>query len=200
MPDSPHTLPETHKNEPVIFFRSAEEWENWLAEHYSETTAIWICYAKKHARIPSLNYSQALESALCWGWIDGQVAPLDDCYYLQRFTRRRPRSRWSQVNVHKVGKLIAAGRMQPSGMAEVAAAQADGRWEAAYPSPSTISVPDDFQQALNQNAQALAAFLRQKSQDRYSILYRIHEAKRPETRARRIKMVVDTLAGDGKIH
>lgn len=194
MPSIRPDIPAVQKKEPVLFFSTIEEWEGWLAENYTASTAIWICYAKKDTGIPSLTYPEAVDGALCWGWIDGQVASLDRQFYLQRFTRRRTKSRWSQVNVGKVAALLAAGRMQQPGLDEVSAAQADGRWNAAYASPSNITVPEDFQQALDQNPKALSAFLALRSQDRYSILYRIHEAKRPETRARRIAKFLSMLA------
>lgn len=176
------------------FFASAAAWDEWLAANHCQPESIWIKYAKKGSGIPSVTYAEALEIALCWGWIDGQVQRLDATCYLQRWSRRRPRSRWSKINRDKALRLIAAGRMQPAGLAEVHAAQADGRWDAAYDSPATIREPDDFLAALAANPKAQASYERITRSARYSLLYRILEAKRPETRIRRITDAVESLA------
>lgn len=141
-----------------------------------------------------MTYAEALDAAICYGWIDGQVLSLDERYYLQRFTPRRPRSRWSKVNVGKAEALIAAGRMRPAGLSEVEAAVADGRWAAAYSSPRTATVPEDLQAALDAQPARRDAFLKLKSQERYAILYRLESAKRPETRSRQIERVLAALA------
>lgn len=192
--------PDVYKNDPVLRFASPDDWETWLKANVESQSGIWIMYAKKGSGIASITYPEALEVALCWGWIDGQVASYDAQYYLQRFTRRRPKSRWSKINCAKVEILIEGGRMQPSGLREIEAAKADGRWEQAYDSPKTISIPEDFQAALDVNPKALEFFRSLNSQNRYSMLYQIHEAKRPETRARRIGKFVDMLLAGKRLH
>ncbi len=149
--------------------------------------------AKKASGIPSVTHAEALDVALCYGWIDGQRNSFDDRWFLQRFTPRRARSNWSKVNCAKVERLIEEGRMQAAGLAEVERARADGRWDAAYDAPSTATVPDDLQRALDDNPAAAACFATLNSQNRYAILYRIQDAKKPETRARRIEKFVAML-------
>lgn len=156
--------------------------------------------AKKASGIPSVTYAEALEVALCYGWIDGQRNRFDDQWFLQRFTPRRPRSNWSKVNCAKVERLMEEGRMRPPGLAEVERARADGRWAAAYDAPSTATVPDDLQRALDRNPAAAAFFATLNSQNRYAILYRIQDAKKPETRARRIEKFVAMLDEGTRIH
>jgi uncharacterized protein YdeI (YjbR/CyaY-like superfamily) len=179
---------------PILAFASPAEWEAWLDEHHASSDGVWVKFAKKAAGIPTVVYAEALEVALCHGWIDGQVKRFDEDWYLQRFTPRRARSRWSQINRDKAEALIAAGRMRPAGLAEVERARADGRWDAAYASPSAITVPDDLRAALDADPAAREAFAGLSSQNRYAILYRVHDAKRPETRARRIARFVAMLA------
>jgi uncharacterized protein YdeI (YjbR/CyaY-like superfamily) len=168
-------------------FAGPRDWEAWLADHHDSDAAVWIRFAKKGSGLVSVTYPEALEVALCYGWIDGQVAKGDDKTYRQRFTRRRGRSKWSQINRGKAEALIEAGRMKPSGLREVEAARQDGRWDAAYPSPRAIAPPPDLLEALRANPQAEAVFQTLKKQERYSILYKIYDARRPETRARRIQ-------------
>ena len=146
-----------------------------------------------------MTHPEALEEALCYGWIDGQRAPHDDTYFLQRFTPRRPRSKWSQINRDKATKLIEEGRMKPAGLAEVEAARLDGRWDAAYPPQSSLDVPEDFQRALDESPAAKEFFATLRGVRRYSFIYRITDAKRPETRARRIREFVAMLA-EGRTH
>lgn len=178
---------------PVLFFADPDEWEQWLAAEHATAHGVWLKFAKKATGIRSLNHAGALDVALCYGWIDGQARGLDDQYHLQRFTPRRPRSKWSKINREKVAALQAAGRMQPAGLAEVERAKADGRWDAAYDPPSTATVPPDLQEALDQNPAAAAFFATLTGSKRYAFLYRIQDAKRPETRARRIATFVDLL-------
>lgn len=177
-----------------LFFESAAAWGKWLSKNHRQPESIWIQYAKKDSGLPSVTYPEALEIALCWGWIDAQVQRLDATYYLQRWSRRRPRSRWSKINREKATRLIATGQMQPAGLAEIQAAQADGRWDAAYDSPATIREPDDFLAALESNPKAKAAYKRITRSARFSLLYGILEARRSETRARRIAKAVETLS------
>jgi uncharacterized protein YdeI (YjbR/CyaY-like superfamily) len=177
----------------VIAFDSDADWEAWLEEHHATADGVWVKIAKKATGIPTVAYPEVLDTALCFGWIDGQRKALDDQYFLQRFTPRRARSRWSQVNRDKVEALIKAGRMRPPGIAEVERAKADGRWDAAYASVRTMEVPADLQRELDARPRAAAFFATLSSQNRYAILYRLHDAKRPETRARRLEKFVAML-------
>jgi uncharacterized protein YdeI (YjbR/CyaY-like superfamily) len=185
---------------PTLTFASQAEWEDWLAAQRDESPGVWIKMAKKATGIPSITHAEALESALCYGWIDGQRASLDDAYFLQKFTPRRARSGWSRVNREKALDLIAAGRMRPAGLREVERAQADGRWDAAYDPQSAIAVPEDLQRALDANPDAQAFFATLDSRNRYAILYRIQTAKKAETRAARIQKFVAMLANGQKIY
>jgi uncharacterized protein YdeI (YjbR/CyaY-like superfamily) len=185
---------------PVLPFASPADWEAWLEENHAEAPGIWIKIAKKATGIETVTHLEALDVALCFGWIDGQRRRLDDKWFLQRFTPRRPRSRWSQVNRDNVARLTAAGRMRPAGLREVERAQADGRWAAAYASQSKIEVPEDLQAALDANPAAAEFFATLKGSNRYAVLYRIHDAKRPETRARRIDKFVAMLARGETLH
>jgi uncharacterized protein YdeI (YjbR/CyaY-like superfamily) len=184
-------------DQPVLEFASQAEWEAWLAEQHASAPGIWLKIAKKDSGIASVSNAEALDVALCYGWIDGQRRALDDDYFLQRYTPRTARSKWSKINRDHVARLTAAGRMQPAGLREVERAQADGRWDAAYDGQRAASVPDDLAQALAQNDAARAFFATLDSRNRYAILYRIQDAKKPETRARRIAQFVSMLA-DGK--
>jgi uncharacterized protein YdeI (YjbR/CyaY-like superfamily) len=169
----------------------------WLEEHGESSDGIWLKFAKKASGIESVVYAEALDVALCHGWIDGQVKRLDENHYLQRFTPRRPRSNWSKINRGHVERLTADGRMRPAGLREVERAKADGRWEEASESPTTATVPDDFAAALAARPEALAFFESLGNTKRYSFLYRINDAKRPETRAKRIAEYVELLS-EGK--
>ncbi|MGJ7439986.1 YdeI/OmpD-associated family protein [Aquipuribacter sp. MA13-6] len=172
-----------------------EAWRAWLAEHVHEQTGVWLVLAKKGTTTPtSLTYAQALQEALCQGWIDGQAKSIDDAVYRQRFTPRRARSLWSRRNVGYVADLVAAGRMQPNGLAEVERAKADGRWDAAYAGPASIQVPDDLAAALAAEPAAQALFDSLDAQNRYAVLFRVTTAAKPETRARRIEQDVARLA------
>ncbi|HEY7022104.1 MAG TPA: YdeI/OmpD-associated family protein [Ktedonobacterales bacterium] len=185
---------------PALTFASRADWETWLDAQHASSRGIWIKIAKKAAGIASVTHAEALESALCYGWIDGQRASLDDAYFLQKFTPRRARSGWSRVNREKALELIAAGRMRPAGLREVERAQADGRWDAAYEPQSAITVPDDLQREFDANPDAQAFFNTLDSRNRYAILYRIQTAKKAETRAARIQKFVAMLAQGQKIY
>lgn len=185
---------------PVLSFASEAEWQEWLDEHQEDQAGVWLKLARAGSGIKSVTRAEALDVALCYGWIDGQGRSLDEHYWLQRFTPRRPRSKWSQINTRKVEELIAAGRMQPAGLREIERAKADGRWEAAYAPPSTATVPADLQAALDANPEALAFFTTLDSRNRYAILHRIQDAKRPDTRARRIAQFVEMLAEQRKVY
>ena len=185
---------------PVLVFAGPTEWEDWLAEHHDTDKCVWVTFAKKGTDVATVTYPEAVEVALCYGWIDGQAAGLDDSFWLQRFTPRGPRSKWSQINCARAERLIEAGRMRPAGHAAIEAARTDGRWDAAYAPPSTATVPSDLQAALDANADAAAFFATLSGTNRYAILYRVEDAKRPETRARRIKKYVEMLARKETIH
>jgi uncharacterized protein YdeI (YjbR/CyaY-like superfamily) len=185
------------KSLPVLPFASADEWSAWLAENHATSEGLWIKIAKKGSGIPTVTYDEAVDAALCYGWIDGQKDSHDANYFLQKFTPRRARSRWSEVNRDKATRLIERGLMQPAGLREVERAKADGRWDAAYGRQSLAEIPDDLQQALDGNPAAREFFATLNRQNRYAILYRIHDAKKPETRARRIAQFVAMLA-EGK--
>ena len=184
----------------VVGFASAAEWEAWLAENVGASPGVWLKIGKRGAAGSSLTYDEALDVALCHGWIDGQKDTFDDERWLQRFTPRRPGSKWSQRNRSKATELIAQGRMRPAGLREVETAKADGRWDAAYAGSSTATVPDDLQRALDANPAARDFFATLDRQNRYAILYRVHGAKNPETRARRIATFVAMLAEGKKLH
>jgi uncharacterized protein YdeI (YjbR/CyaY-like superfamily) len=184
----------------VLSFESTEEWETWLATHHADSPGLWLKIAKKGSAGRSISYSDALDVALCHGWIDGQKGRLDDDYWLQRFTPRKPGSKWSQINTERVAVLTAADRMSEAGRREVEQAQADGRWEQAYESQSRITVPEDLARALAANHRAREFFATLDSTNRYAVLYRIGSAKRPETRARRIATFVAMLSEHKKIY
>lgn len=179
---------------PVLAFKSAADFEAWLEQHHASSKGIWLKFAKKGSGVESITRAEAVELALCFGWIDSQTASLDDTYWLQKYTPRRPKSKWSQVNRKTAEALIAQGRMRPAGLKEVEAAKSDGRWDAAYASPKNMAVPEDLQQKLAENPRAQAFFATLDSRNRYAILYRIQDAKRPETRARRIDQFVAMLS------
>jgi uncharacterized protein YdeI (YjbR/CyaY-like superfamily) len=185
---------------PVLAFPTAEAWHEWLAAHGGTSAGVWLKTAKKGAAEPTVSYAEALEVALCFGWIDGQKGPLDDQYWLQRFTPRKPTSNWSKINTHKASALIEAGRMQRSGLREVELAKADGRWDRAYAGQQSAAVPDDLLEALDANPAASAFFETISGVNRYAILYRIQVVKRPETRARKIAQYVEMLAEHKTLH
>jgi uncharacterized protein YdeI (YjbR/CyaY-like superfamily) len=179
---------------PIVQFGSAAEMESWLESNHADSGGVWLKIAKAGSGRRSVSYAEALEVALCFGWIDGQKGALDDAHWLQKFTRRGPRSKWSKINRDKATALVEQGRMRPAGVAEIERAQADGRWQAAYDGAKTATVPDDLQRALDEHPAALAKFATLNSQNRYAILYRIQDAKRAETRARRIEKFVAMLS------
>jgi uncharacterized protein YdeI (YjbR/CyaY-like superfamily) len=185
---------------PTLSFASAAEWEQWLEHNHASSEGVWIKVAKKGSGIESARYPEVLEIALCFGWIDGRREALDELHFLQRYTPRRPRSRWSRINRDTAERLIADGRMRPGGLAEVERAKADGRWKAAYESQRTSSVPEDLGRELEGRPKAKAFFDELDSQNRYAILYRLQEAKKPETRARRLVKFVAMLEAGEKIY
>jgi uncharacterized protein YdeI (YjbR/CyaY-like superfamily) len=184
---------------PIIAFASASDWEAWL-EANQDSPGVRVKIAKKGSGIDSVRYPEVLDSAICFGWIDGVRNALDAEYFLQKFTPRTKRSKWSKVNRAKVEALSAAGRMRPRGLAEVERAKADGRWEAAYESPKNMPIPDDLQAELDARPAAKEFFAGLNSQNRYAILFRLHDAKRPETRARRLEKFVAMLERGETLH
>jgi uncharacterized protein YdeI (YjbR/CyaY-like superfamily) len=185
---------------PVLGFESVEAWDGWLAEHASTATGLWLKIPRAGSGATGVGYSDALDVALCHGWIDGQKGRHDDDYWLQRFTPRKPGSNWSKINTERAAALIESGRMRPAGLQEVERARADGRWERAYQSQSRITVPDDLAAALEANPRAREFFATLDGTNRYAVLYRIASAKRPETRAKRIEGFVAMLSEHKKIH
>ncbi|MCP9990341.1 YdeI/OmpD-associated family protein [Streptomyces albogriseolus] len=186
---------------PVLGFGTQEDFEAWLEEHQGDAEGLWLKIPRKGSGLPGVDYATALESALCFGWIDGHKRSLDDTHWIQRFTPRRARSRWSAVNRRKALELIERGRMRPAGLREVERAKADGRWEAAYASQRTATVPDDLRAALDAAPVGAREFFDAlDSRNRYAILHRIEEAKRAQTRAARIEKFVAMLAAGEKLH
>jgi uncharacterized protein YdeI (YjbR/CyaY-like superfamily) len=186
---------------PELIVPDAGAWREWLGRHHADPTGVWLVLAKKSTVTPtSLSYDQALDEAICFGWIDGTLGRRDDATYRQRFTPRRPRSPWSQSNVARVGRLTSAGRMHAAGQAAVKAAQDDGRWELAYAGQATMEVPDDLAAALDADPAAQALFGILTKANRYAVLYRIETAKRPETRKRKVAELVAMLARGETLH
>lgn len=185
---------------PIHLFATAADFEAWLEENHAQPDGIWLKITKKGAGEPSVSYAEALDLALCFGWIDSQKRGFDKEHFLQRFTPRRPRGRWSMINRKKAEGLIAAGAMRPTGLAEVDAAKANGRWEAAYEGQRTAQVPDDLQRELDASPAAREFFAGLDSANRYAIVYRLNDAKKPETRERRLRKFVAMLERGEKIH
>jgi uncharacterized protein YdeI (YjbR/CyaY-like superfamily) len=184
---------------PTIAFASGADWESWLEDNH-RSRGVWMKIAKKDSGITTVGQPEALEIALCFGWIDSRREALDKHYFLQRYSPRRPRGKWSQINREKAERLIAEGRMRPAGLAEVERAKADGRWDAAYAGQRRATVPDDLQRELDARPAAKAFFDTLSSQNRYAILFRLQDAKRPETRARRLARFVAMLEAGETIY
>lgn len=185
---------------PIQLFPDAASFSTWLARNHASSPGLWLQLAKKGAALRSLTYVEAIEVALCWGWIDGQKQSHDEASWLQRFTRRGPRSLWSVINRERIAALVAADRMQPSGLAEVERAKADGRWQAAYSPPSRAEPPEDFKTALAAEPKLQAAFAALDASNRYAMIWRIETAKKPETRARNIAKFIAMLRSGEKLH
>ncbi len=181
-------------------FANASAWAAWLAEHHATADGLWLRFFRKDTGKQTFSHAEALEEALCWGWIDGQARPCDEQSWLQRFTPRRPRSAWSKRNRDYVARLEREGRMQPAGLAQVEAAKRDGRWDRAYDSPANAEVPADFLRALARHKGALAFFRTVNRANLFAIAYRLQTAKRPETRARRLAQLVQLMKDGRKIH
>jgi uncharacterized protein YdeI (YjbR/CyaY-like superfamily) len=185
---------------PLLELPDRDAWADWLAQHGESSSGVWLRLARKDGGERSLTYAEALDVALRHGWIDGQKGAIDDRHWRQRFTPRTPRSRWSKRNRRRAEELLAAGEMAPAGVREVEAARADGRWQAAYDSPATAEVPPDLQAALAADPAAREFFERLDRANRYAILYRLGEARRPETRARRLEKFLIMLREGRRIH
>lgn len=185
---------------PIMLFGDREAFEQWLEEHHDKSRGIRLRIAKKNAGVKSVTYDEALECALCYGWVDSRKEALDDETWLQRFTPRGPRSIWSQVNKDKAERLIAEGQMKPSGMQAIEAARRNGQWDKAYASQSAASMPDDLAAELARNPAAQAFYDSLDKQNRYAITFRIHQAKKPETRERRIRQFVEMLEKGERIY
>jgi len=185
---------------PILSFASPEEWEAWLEQEHATSDGVWIKFAKKGSGVASVVYAEAVEAGLCYGWIDSQALSLDERFYLQKFTPRRARSKWSRVNRDKVEELTRQGRMRPAGLAEVERAKGDGRWEAAYSSPANAAVPDDLQRALDANPTAAEFFATLNKSNRFAIVYQLEDAKKPETRTRRLQKFVAMLERGEKLY
>ena len=183
-----------------LAFADARAFQAWLEKNHASSDGIWLKLAKKATGLPSVSYAEAIDVALAWGWIDGQKRARDDRFWLQRFGPRSKRSVWSKINREKALALMAAGTMQPAGLAEDELARSDGRWDAAYDPPSRAAVPDDFAAALAKNARAAKAFAAVDSANRYAMLWRLQTAKKPETRARRLADFVAMLARGETLH
>jgi uncharacterized protein YdeI (YjbR/CyaY-like superfamily) len=178
---------------PILQFATPADWEDWLVHCHTQDTGVWLQIAKKGAGVSTVTYEEALDVALCYGWVDGQRKSLDERFFVQRFTPRRARSIWSKRNVAKVEQLIAAGRMHPAGQAQVQAAKDDGRWEAAYDSPKDMVLPEDFMAAIQQNEKARPVFETLNKSQRFSIAFQLHNARTPETRTRRLGRILEKL-------
>jgi uncharacterized protein YdeI (YjbR/CyaY-like superfamily) len=190
----------TNTDIPILPFESQKDWAAWLVKNHATSSGVWLKLARKASGIKSVSYDEALESALCYGWIDGQRKSHDETSFLQKFTPRGPRSIWSKINTEKAQRLIESGKMKPAGLKAVESAKEDGRWDAAYASQSKAVAPDDLQIALDRNAKAKAFFATLDSRNRYAILHRIHTAKKAETRAKRIEQFVSMLEKKEKIY
>ena len=187
-------------NLPIHAFPTASAWEKWLSRQPRSSPGVWLKLAKKNSKIPSVSKPEAIDAALCHGWIDGQLQPYDGQFWLIRFTPRSPRGKWSKINRTKAQQLIAQGRMHPTGHAEIERAKADGRWQAAYAPQSQATVPDDLQIALDKNPPAARFFATLSSANRYAILYRVHNSNKPETRAAKIEKFIAMLARGETVH
>ena len=185
---------------PVIAFKSREAWHDWLVSQASDSAGLWLKLAKKSSGIVSISKPEAIDTALCHGWIDGQLDSFDDEYWLIRFTPRQSSSKWSERNRTRALELVELGRMLPAGLREVERAKKDGRWGAAYAPQSTADVPDDLRAALAKNKKASKFFETLDRANRFAILYRVHNAKKPETRMARIEKFVAMLAAGETIH
>jgi len=190
----------TKKDQPILSFQTQKKWRNWLHKNHKKSDGIWLRIYKKDSGVKTVTYSQALDEALCYGWIDGQKNKYDELSFLQKFTHRRKKSIWSKRNTEHIERLTKEGKMHPAGLAEVEAAKADGRWEKAYDSPAKMDIPDDFLKALARKPKAKAFFKTLNKTNLYSIAWRLQTAKKPETRERRMKAIIEMLEEGKSLH
>jgi uncharacterized protein YdeI (YjbR/CyaY-like superfamily) len=193
-------MTETRSGLSVLRFANPGEFKTWLAKQPRDATGLWIKFARKTATSATLTKAEAIDVALCHGWIDGKIDKYDDMHWLVRFTPRKPRSKWSAINRKRALELVKEGRMRPAGLAQIEAAKADGRWDSAYAAASSAEVPDDLRKALNKSAKAAAFFATLNSRNRFAILYRIGAVKKAETRMRKIAQFVAMLERGETIH
>ena len=184
----------------ILAFKTAKDWKKWLEKNHAKSAGIWLRFFKKGSGVPSVTYAEALDEALCYGWIDSQLQKYDEISYLQKFTPRRPKSLWSKRNIEHVGRLVKEGRMQFAGRKEMEAARKDGRWERAYDSSGTMKVPKDFLEKLSKNKKAKAFFEKLNRSNIYAIAWRLQTAQKPQTRSRRMKALLAMLAEGKKLH
>ena len=185
---------------PIIAFVSEKDWETWLAKNHDKSEGIWVKFFKKNSGEQTITYAQALDGALCYGWIDSQLKSLDEKAYLQKFTPRRSKSIWSKRNIEHISRLTKEGRMQPAGIKQVEEAKKNGQWEMAYDSPSNMTVPDDFLKELEKDKKAREFFEGLNKANKYAIAWRLQTAKTPETRAKRMKTLLEMLSKEQKLH
>jgi uncharacterized protein YdeI (YjbR/CyaY-like superfamily) len=193
-------MPTPKPNLPIKPFITSAAFHQWLTTHHAQSPGLWIRFYKKASKKKSITYPEALDIALCHGWIDGQLKPFDALSWLRKFTPRRPTSNWSKINTQHAARLIASGHMTPAGLAHITAAQADGRWSTAYDSQSNTAPPADFLHLLAKNKKAETFFHTLNQANRYAITYRLQTAKKPETRARRLNLILDMLTNEKKFH
>ncbi len=184
----------------ILSFKTVKDWKKWLEKNHTKSAGIWLRFFKKSSGLPSVTYAEALDEALCYGWIDSQLQKYDEVSYLQKFTLRRAKSIWSKRNIEHVDRLVKEGRMQPAGKKEMEAAEKDGRWKNAYDSSGTMEVPEDFLKKLSKNRKAQAFFETLNRANTYAIAWRLQTAKKPQTRARRMKVLLALLAEGKKLH
>jgi uncharacterized protein YdeI (YjbR/CyaY-like superfamily) len=185
---------------PILSFKSQKDWANWLAKNHAKSNGIWLRLFKKDSGVATVTYAEALDEALCCGWIDGQLDKYDEKSWLRKFTPRRPKSVWSKMNIEHVNRLVDAGKMKPPGLKEVEAAKADGRWGRAYDSPSAMQIPEDFLKELSKDKKAKAFFETLNKANTYAIAWRLQTAQKPETRAKRMQAILAMLKRGEKLH
>jgi uncharacterized protein YdeI (YjbR/CyaY-like superfamily) len=190
----------TQKEIPIIPFQTQKKWRDWLTKNFDKPDGIWLKLYKKDSGVKSINHGQALEEALCFGWIDGQAKGYDDLSYLQKFTPRRKRSTWSKRNIDIIERLAEEGKMHPAGIAEVERAKEDGRWELAYDSPANMQAPEDFLKKLADNPKALAFYSTLNKTNTFAISFRLQTAKKPKTRQKRMMTIIEMLEQGKKLH
>ena len=188
------------EDQPIIPFASQQAWEQWLEQNHLEANGVWIQFYKKNSGIASVTYPEAVDSSLCYGWIDAQSKSIDELSYKQHFTPRRSKSIWSKRNIENIARLTEAGRMKPAGFKQVEAAQTDGRWQQAYDSPSNMTLPEDFAIELAKNERAFAFYNSLNKTNKYAIGWRIQTAKRPETKEKRMREILEMLERGEKFH